>query len=339
MSFYEEACAARFAASEPLSVPWLARTTCRSDEYNDCDQARTALREFGAKRKAEAELLHVRAETKRVKSAFSGVEVPRVEIALVADENNPLYCVAPNATASQLWFLDAERSQQLMADAGEAGDAFRHNRGAKITLPDLKVATATDWAGGKESSSAKKDAGAAEKTTTTNATTTNAPAAKTTTKKATAEAKKLTSFFTAGAKPKEKKEKTSAPPKAPPPTKAPTPPEAEKTRRRIVDDDDEEEDEGEKTQALPSQENEEPPPPPPEGPRLVEKTFMDDKGYLVTHKVWEHPEHRAAQAPPPSRPPPPPKTKKPVLPKPKPKKAKPQPKGQTDVFSFFKKKA
>ena len=359
MGFYEEACAARFAAQEPLSVGWLARTSASSANYNDWSVAREALEAFGAKRGAEAEMMHVVSGFNSMASSFSSGETPRVEISLVsaaevAEEkcgkdaaSSETYCVAPKDGA-QLWFVDAERSKVLMGDSGEAGEAFRENRGGKIRQEGLKVAEAKDWTGGGSIVKAKQ-------------------------KPVVAKKKTLSSFFTAGSsttdkKKKEQDDKKKVAAKVPPkPVVAEdtkkrkalaAPPEekkkqqtiaAAKPRRRIVDDDDDDDEApasaGKKRPQPDDEEEDDDDEKPaaatvakaPAGPRLVEKTSMDEKGYLVTHKVWENvsaaPSAAAAAAPRP----PPPKTKK-NLPKPKPKKPKPQPKGQTDMFSFFKKK-
>lgn len=77
-----------------------------------------------------------------------------------------------------------------------------------------------------------------------------------------------------------------------------------------------------------------------EQPRLVEKTYVDDRGYLVTQKVWSNSSGTAAQATAPA--PSPTKRQEPANKQPlnkpqlKPKKGKVLPKGQTSLFGFFK---
>ena len=339
MSFYEEALAARFAAQEPMSVSWLARTTSVSAKYNDCDEARVALGKFGSKRKADADVTHVVSGSKRCKSGFSGLDIPRVEIALVAekdvesqrkdldDADAGLYCVAPTTRTSELWFVDAERSKVLMSDAGDAGDAFRENRGAKIRFQGLTVAPAADWSGAAKPVP-KKPAPPTQKAKFASFFTAKpsspVPKKKDAPKK---EAPKVVPKKNDVAEKNEKKTKQSSHFQPKPKEE----PKAEKPRRRIIDDDDDDDDDDDEPEPAPVVKD-----PPKAGPRLVEKTFVDEKGYLVTHKIWENQAAVPSPAAPRPAPPPPPKTKK-ALPKPKPKKAKPQPKGQSSMFSYFKK--
>uniref|UniRef100_A0A7S3K6Q2 DNA polymerase delta subunit 3 n=1 Tax=Aureoumbra lagunensis TaxID=44058 RepID=A0A7S3K6Q2_9STRA len=355
MSNFEEVCISRFACEEAVSVSLLARSiNPENEKYNDTESARESLEAFGRKRKAnqDTELIHVVRCRKRVKSGFSDLEVNKEIVLLIAENEaqnfvdegsceSQLYCVAPNATsAKMLGYIDAEKTKSLFIDPSEIGEAFRRNRGARIRLPDeaLKIKSLQDWN---------------PQVSTMATTKTKPPAKPPATMREQQSANTFTSFFCGGGQKKSAQTKTSQKSKSNTSKNKPNPlpptakPQDSKPRRRVLDDDD---DDDENENAPPATNNKkeiqqscddddkEPAkvaPPKSNAPRLVEKTFMDEKGYLVTEKIWENP---------PPEPQPRPQLivhqnkKATNLPKPKPKKAKPQPKGQTGIASFFKSK-
>lgn len=436
VTLYEKSLLRRLAKLEPTSFPWLAREcgaqllAGKSEAVPlDLDKAQEAISAFGRKRRSELELVHVVSGTKRIKSAFSSVEVASREISLVAESEVESrsaemslawavpYCVAPKQTdAAQLWVVDAEKSKALMADKGEVGEAFRRNLSARVRLASLSVKPLADWATNRAASVALRKS---EIKQSTEATKVAEPKQSTEPTRAAEPVKqdkvatKFAAFFTSTrTKTLSKGSQESIKERGP----------AKKNRRRVVDDEDEEELEGslspqqgekdhesldqaqnnadgeqlkptelsssdwKEEQASPAVDAEEEQPKPAEEmseispserksnasptvnsgdeplkpaaetspsekkkqvspiteqPRLVEKTYVDDRGYLVTQKVWSNSSGTGASAPPPSPAPAAklqePASKQPLnKPQPKPKKGKILPKGQTSLFGFFK---
>jgi len=122
---------------------------------------------------------------------------------------------------------------------------------------------------------------------------------------------------------------------------------SEPKKRRVIDDDEEDDDEAAEDAAMEAAERAAAPPLPEveetrAGKKLVEQTFVDDGGYLVSRQVWvaddggddnAKPALTVTAARPKAKAPaPPPKA---GLPKPKPKAAPKLKKGQTSMASFF----
>lgn len=361
MEVVEAACLSQLAKQEPTSFPWLAR-----ESGTDLATAQAALAGIGKKRRLEAEVIHVVSATKRVKSGFSSGDVASRSIFLVDEtrlaaaaaetgDQGRVYWLRPaSASVQQLWAADAAKSRALMDDDGDKGDALRRNEGAPVHAA-VDVLPPSVWAPTKPQH--------------TQAQPPKLEPPKTAKPK---EKSRLASFFSKADKskvaPKDVSTKEPAEPEyssqenkarrhivvddqdddddepevAAVPTKSEPLPVSTKSEPKQTSEPDppeaepEPEPEPEKEAEPESQPETEagPEPAAPSRPQLVEKTYVDDHGYLVTSKVWTAPPPAPAAAPQ-SRP-----ASKPAssnkLPQPKPKKGgKPLPKGQKNMLSFF----
>lgn len=155
-ALYEASLAGRLAKLEPTSFSWLARECAPTSSPEDArsalvDFGRKRSNELevvhvvcGQKRiKSSFSDGNI---TSREISLVREKEVGKISETLENVRASP-YSLFPNGSnPSHLGILDAQRGIILMTDDGEAGEAFRRNSTAPVQLQSLEIKPLKDWA-------------------------------------------------------------------------------------------------------------------------------------------------------------------------------------------------
>mmetsp|Transcript_24263 Transcript_24263/g.82950 ORF Transcript_24263/g.82950 Transcript_24263/m.82950 type:complete len:356 (-) Transcript_24263:28-1095(-) len=277
---YGAECEVLLAKREGASVGWLVGAVELKDVGPDFKAAREAVESFCRKRPATVALAAVSCTKHRLPGGCASRTISLVDAGKAVEQGEVSRAIWGFALAEAVPVGAASWSKKALLQAdkarlnelkGEAAEAFRSNAFGLIRLAavDFAYGPLVEWSTGRPAGKTAAKVKAALPAGLVKP----APA-------------KKAAFFKAPPAPAKAAAKAAA--KAP----APPPPEdsRKKPRRAIVEsDEDSDEDSDDDAAEAEAPPREAPRPPPPQvngGKRLVEKTYKDGKGYLITAMVW-----------------------------------------------------